>query len=66
MISVSHFKTELSNDSYSTFESLNQHLKLLVLLGLEFPIHKEDLYILRYISCVHVNMMYQRRVKFTM
>ena len=50
-------KTELSHDSYSTFESLNHHLKLLVLLGLEFPKDKEDLYILRCISCVHVHMM---------
>ena len=52
---------ELSYEGSMIFNRLKDQTKLLLLLGLEYPLLIEDKFILRYISSVHINQMYKKR-----
>ena len=56
------FRTiDLSIDSQSQWHLLSQKMKFYLLFGLDYPLPSEELFAIRYASCVHVLKMYKLR-----
>lgn len=58
---LSRIESNLSLEGKASWLELSKYMKCLLLLGLDFPLSKEDMFCIRYFSCISVNNMYVRR-----
>ena len=51
----------LSIEGRLMWSQLGEVMQMYILMGLEFPLPSDDLYIIRYFSCIYVHRMYKER-----
>ena len=61
---MSEISYNLSIDGRITWHSLSDYMKFLLMMGLDFPLDAQDLFCVRYYSCISINNMYIRRKSF--
>ena len=52
----------LSIEGHRIWSELSELMVFYILLGLEYPLPHQDIYIIRYLSCVHIHRMYRARM----
>ena len=51
----------LCYSSRQKWNSASHHIQMLICMGMEFPVTSEEIWSIRFLSCVYINRMYAKR-----